>query len=459
MVDDGQWLDAASGQVLGFVARRLLAEPVAMVFAVRDSIDERPFAGLPELRLVGLPPEEARALLATVVPGRLDARVGDRIVAETRGNPLALIEFPRGMSAVELAGGFGRPDTGDVPGQIEKHYLERARPLPEETQRLMLLAAAEPVGDAILVWRAAQTLGIDREAAVPAVSEHLLEIGPQVRFRHPLVRSAVYRFGLTADRRAAHNALAAATDPGTDADRRAWHRAQATPGADEDVATELERSAGRAHARGGLAAAAVFLERSADLTADPERRAERMLATAHLHLQSGAFDTARGLLAAAESEAPDELTTARVDLRRGRIASAANAGGEAPLQLLRQPSGSSPWTLGSRARPISTHGVQLCSRVTSPRRVRSLLEVSRAPRAVPRPTHPPGPSDLLLDGLASLITEGRAAAQAGRARLPWGRRRRRAVASVGCSGLVGGGHALGLRGLSGDEHPSDQVRS
>ena len=230
LVDDAQWLDAASGQVLGFVARRLVVESVAVVFAVREPSDEQPFAGLPELLLGGLPDEEAHALLATVVPGRLDTRVGDRIVAETRGNPLALLELPRGMSAAELAGGFTLPATGDLPRQIERRYERRLVAFPEATQRLLLLAATDPTGDATLLWRAAERLGIDREAAALADADELLVIGARVQFRHPLVRSAVYRSSPAAQRRAAHDALAAATDPEADPDRRAWHRAQATLG-------------------------------------------------------------------------------------------------------------------------------------------------------------------------------------------------------------------------------------
>src|ERR687898_1030154 len=251
LVDDAQWLDDASGQVLGFVARRLLAESVMILLAVREQAHEHPFVGLPELHLRGLPEQDARALLATVVPGRLDDHVRDRIVAETRGNPLALLELPRGMTAAELAGGFALPDGRDVPGHIEEHYLPRHGLLPEATQRLMLLAAADPTGDATLLWRAAQRLGTEREAATPAETLQLLEIGARVRFRHPLVRSAVYRVAPQQDRQAVHLALAAATDPQVDPDRRAWHLAAAAPGPDEEVASELEQSAGRAQARGG----------------------------------------------------------------------------------------------------------------------------------------------------------------------------------------------------------------
>src|SRR4051812_9007655 len=223
LVDDVQWLDAATSQVLGFIARRLLAESVAIVFAVREPSDERELADLPTLSLRGLRDEDARALLSSVIPGRLDDRVRDRVVAETRGNPLALVELPRGRSTGELAGGVVLPGTGTLPSQIEDHFRQRIAALPQATQRLMLLAAADPVGDATLLWRAATTLGVELQAAEPAAAEQLLEIGAQVRFRHPLVRSAAYRAALATERRAIHAALAAATDPGTDPDRRAWH--------------------------------------------------------------------------------------------------------------------------------------------------------------------------------------------------------------------------------------------
>ena len=230
LVDDAQWLDGASGQVLGFVARRLLAESVAIVFAARDPGDSRELDGLPEMHVGGLDDGHARALLARALPGRLDDRVRDRILAEARGNPLALLELPQGMSAAELAGGFELAAAGDVPGHIEDHYLRRARALPEATQRLMLLAAADPVGDAGLVWRAAQALGIEASALAAAEDADLLEIGAQVRFRHPLVRSAAYRSATVEERRPVHLALAQATDPELDPDRRAWHLAAATPG-------------------------------------------------------------------------------------------------------------------------------------------------------------------------------------------------------------------------------------
>jgi DNA-binding CsgD family transcriptional regulator len=408
-VDDAHWLDDASGHVLGFVARRLLAESVLIVFAVREPSGERQFTGVPELELGGLAQHDARSLLATVVPGRLDDRIRDRIIAETRGNPLALLELPRGIPAAELAGGFAALGGRDLTGQIEERYMQRQGILPEATQRLMLLAAADPVGDATLLWRAAPTLGTEREAATPAEAEQLLEIGARVRFPHPLVRSAVYRSAAPQDRRAAHLALAAATDPQVDPDRRAWHRAAAAAGPDEDVASELERSAGRAQARGGLAAAAAFLQRSVALTRHPDRRANRALAAAQANLHAGAFEAALGLLAAAEAETLDGLQRARVDLLRGQIASASGAGHEAPAQLLTAAQRLEPLDPDlARETYLDAWGAALfAGRLAG---TGALLEISRAARSAPRLTQTPHPCDLLLDGLAIMVTEGRAAA-------------------------------------------------
>src|SRR5580700_10312418 len=294
VIDDAHWLDRASAQVLAFVARRLLADPVALVVATREPGEE--FRGLPELPVGGLREGDARELLSSVIRGPLDERVRDRIVAETRGNPLALLELPRGVPGVP-----GLSELPGLPGRIEESFRRRLEVLPAATQRLMLVAAAEPAGGPALVWRAAERLGIGAEAAWPAADAGLLTIGERVMFRHPLVRSAVYRAAPAPDRRAAHQALAGATDPRADPDRRAWHRAQATPGPDEDVAAELERSASRAQARGGLAAAAAFLERSAALTLDPGRRAQRLFAAAQAKRDAGALDAALGLLVAVEA--------------------------------------------------------------------------------------------------------------------------------------------------------------
>src|SRR5215213_7382012 len=335
LVDDAQWLDAASRQVLGFVARRLVAESVAIVFAVREPTDERELADLPDLAIGGLPEDDARALLATVIPGRLDERARDRLVAEARGNPLAILELPRGLAATQLPGAFGLPGAHPLSGRIEESFVRRLDALPEETRLLLLVAAAEPVDDPLLVWRAAERLGIEPAAVAGDGTEGLLVLGERVAFLHPLVRSAVYRSASLRERRAVHLALAQATDGQVDEDRRAWHLAAAASAPDEDVAFELERSAGRARARGGLAAAAAFLRRSVALTRDPARRVDRALAAAQASLHAGAFEAALGLLAAAEAGALDDLQRARVDLLHAEAAYVQNRGSDAPPPLLR----------------------------------------------------------------------------------------------------------------------------
>jgi DNA-binding CsgD family transcriptional regulator len=408
-VDDAQWLDGASRQVLGFVARRLLAEPVALVLAVREPNEDAEFVGLPELLLGGLDDEDSRALLQTVIPGRLDERVRDRIVAETRGNPLALLELPRGLSSRQLAGGFGVPELVPLSGRIEASFLRRLDGLPQETRLLLLVAAAEPVGEPALMWRAATRLGIRGTAVEPAARAGLLDVGAKVRFRHPLVRSTVYRSASDPDRRSAHRALAFVTDAALEPDRRAWHRAQATRGPNDGVAGELERSAGRAQARGGLAAAAAFLGRAADLTAEPARRAERMLAAAQVSLQAGAFDEALGLLAAAEAGPLDELGRARLDLLKAEVAFAQNRGSDAPLLLLAAARKFETLDVRvSRDTYLDAWGAALfAGRLASGG---SLHDVSRAVATAAKPAQPPRPSDPLLDGFAQVFTDGRPAA-------------------------------------------------
>ena len=403
VVDDAQWLDRASAQVLAFVARRLLAEPVALVFAAREPGEE--LRGLPELAVGGLAEGDARELLGSVVGGPLDERVRDRIVAETRGNPLALLELPRGVTPAELAGGFGLPDVPGSSRGIEDSFRRRVEVLPAATQRLMLVAAAEPAGEPALVWRAAERLGIGAGAVAPAADAGLLTIGERVTFRHPLVRSAVYRAAAPAERRAVHQALAGATDPQADPDRRAWHLAQATSGPDEDVAAELERSAGRAQARGGLAAAAAFLERSAALTLDPARRAGRALAAAQAKYQAGAFEATLRLVATAEAGPLDELQRARADLLRGQIAFSSSRGSDAPPLLLKAARQLEP--LDSRL-ARETYLDALVAAIFAGRLALGggMREVAEAARAAPPPPGPPRGPDLLLDGLALLVTEG-----------------------------------------------------
>jgi DNA-binding CsgD family transcriptional regulator len=408
IVDDAQWLDAASGQVLGFVARRILAESVLLFFGFREPSADHHLLGLPDLTLQPLTDEDARALLAATVPGRVDTHVRDRVVAETRGNPLALLELPRGMTAAELAGGFAVATARDLPTQLEQHFSRRLGSLPPASRRLLLLATAEPSGDVSVLWRAARTLGIERDAAVALEDEQLLEIGRHVRFRHPLVRSAIYSGATPADRREAHVALAGAIDPQTDPDRRAWHRALAAAGPDEEVASELEQSARRAQARGGLAAAAAFLERSVALTQDAGRRADRALAAAGTHVQAGAFDAAVQLLATAEIDARNDLQRARIELVRGQMTFAIGSSSEASVQLHGAAKRLEPLDVNlARETYLDAWGAAMYA---GPSGLNQLREVSEAARAVAASSDPPRLPDLLLDGFTLLIAEGLMAA-------------------------------------------------
>jgi DNA-binding CsgD family transcriptional regulator len=405
LVEDAQWLDAASGLILGFVARRLLAESMAIVVTVREPSTGHDFDGLPELRLHGLAEEDARTLLMSAVPGRLDDPVRDRIVAETRGNPLALLDLPRSMSPAALAGGFELLAATDLPRHLEDHYLNRAGELPDATRRLLLLAAAEPMGDTTLVWHAAHGLGIERSSLTPAEDAQLVEVGVRVRFRHPLVRSAVYRAATVSERRAAHRALAEATDPDADPDRRAWHRAHAAVGVDEAVAAELERSADRAQARGGAAAAAAFLARATELTPEPAERGRRALAAAQAKFDAAAADAALELLATAELAPLDELQRARLERLRAEIAFARSHGSDAPALLL---------DAARRLEPLDavmareTHleamaAAMFAGRLGDKPGVREAAEAAQAAPAAPQP---PRAIDLLLDGLVTRFTEG-----------------------------------------------------
>jgi DNA-binding CsgD family transcriptional regulator/tetratricopeptide (TPR) repeat protein len=403
VIDDEQWLDRASAQALGFVARRLAADPVGLVFAAREPGSE--LAGLPELEVDGLRDADARALLASVLAGPLDARVRDLIIAETRGNPLALLELPRGLTSAELAGGFGLPGVTPLAGRIEDSFARQLDALPERARRLLLVAAADPSGDRLLVWRAASWLGIGVQEAGPAVEAGLVAFGASVRFRHPLVRSAAYRSASLSERQQVHAALAEVTDAIADPDRRAWHRAQAAAGPDEDVAAELERSAGRAQARGGMTAAAAFLERSVTLTADPARHAERMLTAAQASMQAGAFGKALELLDRAEEEPLGELQSARSDLLRGHVTFASGMGSDAPPLLLKAAQRLEPLDLALARQAYldawlaAVFAGRLAGQAT-------LLEVCRAARRLPSPGDRPGKPELVLDALTLLVTDG-----------------------------------------------------
>jgi DNA-binding CsgD family transcriptional regulator len=408
LLDDAQWLDQSSAQVLAFVARRLQAEPIGLLFAERESGEFGELGRLPELRLDGLSDADARDLLASVITVPLDDRVRERLVAETHGNPLALLELPHGLSPADLAGGFALTAALPLPSRIEESFRQRVERLPADSQGLLLVAAAEPTGDPTLLWRAADQLGVTPEAAGPAEAAGMITLGAPVTFRHPLLRSAIYRAASAEERRSVHRALAAATDPALDPDRRAWHLADATLAPDEDVASELERSAERARARGGLAAAAAFLERAARLTPEPARRAERDLTAAQTKHDAGAPDGALALLAAAEEGPLNELQHGRLERLRAQLAFALRRGSDAPPLLLSAAQGLEPLD-AMLARETYLEAIAatiFAGRLSSGPGV---LEVAEAASAAPPAPEPPRTIDLLLDGLATRFTDGYAA--------------------------------------------------
>jgi DNA-binding CsgD family transcriptional regulator len=414
VIDDAQWLDQASAQVLGFLGRRLLAEPVALVFAVRTPApgdpSADPLAGLPELQLGGLDEQSAQALLATVISGPLDESVRARILEETHGHPLALIELYRGRSAADLAGGFALPDAGDLPRRIEDQYAARLAELPAGVQRLVLLAAADPVGDPALIFRAAQVLGLDTGTVNLAAASDLLEFGANVRFRHPLVRSAAYRAADADDRRAVHAALAAVTDPLADPDRRAWHLAHATAGPDEEVAQELISSASRAMRRGGAAAAAAFWEQAVTLTPDTGERTSRALTAAEAKYAAGDFEAAQALLVTAEVGPHGELDEARVQRMRAQVAFALRRGGDAPPLMLR-----AAQRLQSLDAELArqTYLEALVAAIYAGRLAhgQDARQVARAAKSATLPPSGPLPhSQLLIHGLAVRLADGYVAA-------------------------------------------------
>jgi DNA-binding CsgD family transcriptional regulator len=408
LVDDAQWLDQSSAQALAFVARRLEAESVVLLVAEREVPERDEFARLPGLQVPGISDADARELLASVVREPLDERVAERLVVEAHGNPLALLELPWDLSPTQLAGGFGLDTALTLPRRIEERYRERVQRLPVASQHLLLVAAAEPTGDSTILWRAAKQLRLPPEAAAPAEAAGLLTLGTRVAFRHPLQRSAIYRAAPDESRRCAHRALAEATDPEIDPDRAAWHRAQATLAPDEVVADELERSADRARARGGLAATAAFLERATTLTPEPGRRAARALAAAHAKHDAGASAAALSLLATAEAGPLDELQRARIERLRARLAFALRRDKEALPLLLTAARRLEPL---DRALARETHLEALAAAIScgrlGPRD--GVREAAEAARTAPPGPRPPRAIDLLLDGLAAHLTQGHAA--------------------------------------------------
>jgi DNA-binding CsgD family transcriptional regulator len=405
VIDDAHWLDAASAQIVLFVCRRLLAERVVILSAARTGIGDDVFAGLPHLTVPPLNDSDARELLLSVVHGPLDVAVLDQLVTESHGNPLALQELSRTGAKPGLAGGFGVLDGRPVVGKVEQSYALRLAGLPQPTRLLVLAAAAEPLGDPVLLNRAAEHLGIDFAAIGPAVDEGLVDVRARVEFAHPLARSAVYRTATAADRQSVHRALAEATDPGIDPDRRAWHRAQATAAPDENVADELEQSADRAQARGGIAAAAAFLDRAVSLTVDPARRAERALLAAQASAHAGEFDAALGLLATADSGPLDDAQRARADLLRGQIGFASGLGNDIPRSLMTAARALEPLDIDLARETYLSAWNAVCE-VGDLSEKDLLSEIALSVRALSSTADPPRPIDVLLDGLAILTTEG-----------------------------------------------------
>ena len=405
IIDDAQWLDRVSAETLSFVARRLLAERLALVFALRDSGDGHWLEGLPELEVEGLEAEVAGVLLDATIPGPLDERVRARILDEAGGNPLALIELPRGMKPAELAGGFAMPDARSLASRIEHVFLQRVRALPRDTQLLLLVAAAEPVGDSNLLWRAGERLEVGAEAAHPAEAAGLIELGARVRFVHPLVRSAIYRASDPGDRRDVHRALADVTDRELDPDRRAWHRAHATATLDEAVAAEMAESADRAQARGGLAAAAAFLQRAAELTPDPALRVERSLAAAQAKLDVADAASASDLLAAAALGPVDELHRAWLERLRAEIVFTSQRGRDAPPLLLEAAKRLDPLDAGMARETYleAFAAAMLAGRLGSGPDERDVAEAARASAPVQEAS---GAAGSLLCALVTRFTDG-----------------------------------------------------
>ena len=434
VVDDAQWLDGVSSQSLAFVARRLRAEKVGLVFAARDGVDDHGLAGLRELEVTGLSHDDARTLLDLVTPAGLDERISARILAEARGNPLALLELPPGKTATDLAGGFGLPSGRPVAQQLEAAFSRRVHPLPAETKRLLLAAAADAVGDVSLLWRAADLLGIGADAASEAESAGLIEFGARVRFRHPLLRAVVYRAATSEDRLAVHNALAEATDPNLDPEGRAWHRAHGSPGPDEQIAEELERSADLVRGRGGIAAAAAFLQRATELSPDSGRRAARALTAAQAMFRAGSPEGAYDLLASAELGPNDDRQLARIDRLRAQVCFAHGRARDAGPLLLK--AANRLEVLGDpTARDTYLEAVgaaMFVGRLGVHGNLQDVAAAARAARPVPQP---PPAMDLLLDGLTIRFTEGYGAALPA-LRGPCARfaRRRRTTRTASCAG-------------------------
>jgi DNA-binding CsgD family transcriptional regulator len=411
IVDDAQWLDRESLDALAFVARRLRADRIALLFAVRDTANASgpPFDGLSVVAIEGLHEDAALDLLAAVVDGPIDQDVARKIVAETSGCPLAVVELARGLSAKQLAGGGSLPEPLPIGGRLERHFLAQVRTLPEATQTFLLLAAADASTDATIIWRAADELGIPSSAADAAVSAQLIGIDPRVEFRHPLIRSAILNGAHAAERRGVHRALASVSDADGHADQRAWHLAAATIGTDEAVAVELERGGQRAASRGRYAAEAAFYERAAALTPSPSRRAERLLAAAQAHVTAGAHDAATTML----REAAPLLTGPVSQAQAQRLQAALHSftlPNEIPAVLLDAARALEPLDV-RLARDTYTEAIEAVLVSGQLTKGTTRAEIAHAALAAPPPPEiEPTVADIVLEGFSTRFVVGYAAA-------------------------------------------------
>jgi DNA-binding CsgD family transcriptional regulator len=407
VIDDTQWLDLESADILGFVARRLCADRIAFLFAIREPIERRvSLAGLPELQIDGLIDLDARKLVASVATGPVDGQVSQRIIAETQGNPLAILELTAELTPRQLSDSLLLPNPLPIGSRLQQRFIRQLKGLPAATQTLLLLAAAEPSGDAVVLWRAAKALGLDRQAVAPAEAQRLLVVGPQVVFRHPLIRSAIYYSAPAAARRRMHEELAAATDPTIDPDRHAWHRAAAAVEPDEEVAAELAQCGQRAQRRGSYSSAAAFLSRAAELTPDPSIRRPRLLAAAEGALMAGAPDRAQALLDEAMPGLKDSLQHARARSLEGGVRLALGHGGETASRLLEAARSMRPFDV-TLARQTLLGALEAAVYIHPATTGPILRAIAGEAMSLPRPRQTPArAADYLLDGYAALVIAG-----------------------------------------------------
>jgi DNA-binding CsgD family transcriptional regulator len=403
VIDDGHWLDVESAHVLGFVARRLYADRVGFIAAVGEPGAQQVFEQLPTITVGGLPDAEARELLGLVADGPLDAQVAERILSDTHNNPLALVELGTEYTAAQLSGRASLPEPLPLGQRLRDRFLGQVRSLPSEAQTFVLLAAADVTGERSRLWRAAAQADIDADAAAAETdTAGVLEFsGDSVRFRHPLMRSAVYHGTIDGDRRRAHAALSEAGTSDADRDRRAWHRAAATIIPDEELASELQDAAERARARGGYASAAALLRRSAELTPGDGRRAERKVTLAEAELRAGHAERARELVDAALPRLTDDVARGLAKQLNGEIRFAQGSAAEAAVMLADAARALAPDENMARDTILEALQAAIWAGPTETRKIASL-----APDFPPVSSASPSVCDLLLEGYSARFTVG-----------------------------------------------------